>query len=217
MFELRKGASVCLLPFEGYEPKIARRAMPMVANPWWSERLKLEAELRQRRPEDLPVPDLEGDFDTDPVQDKDIGALRSGKGRGEAHPGGLNVSGLFDTPPSYRSGVEGRGGQSKVKKSEGAMPPSGEEGSRSGRGLTETMGPVPPTHPTQQDREARDGLQRALEAEMVILLQEQNAQLMAELERLRNPPAKTSLEPMSTPSSWETVDGVGGEVDGWWG
>ena len=49
---------------------------------------------------------------------------------------------------------------------------------------------------------------------MVIFLQEQNAQLLEELERLRNPPAKTSLEPMSTPSSWETVDGVGGEVDG---
>ena len=28
----------------------------MVANPWWSDRLKAEVELRARRPENLPIP-----------------------------------------------------------------------------------------------------------------------------------------------------------------
>lgn len=108
--------------------------------------MRLEAELRHRRPEDLPLPpdgDLEWEFNTEPVQDKSAGNVTLGKGRGEVPPGGSAGNGSFATPPSNRSSVEGRGGHPKGKKSEGAMPTSG---SKSGRGSTETMGPVPPKH-----------------------------------------------------------------------
>ena len=176
-----------------------------IVNPWWSERLQAEALLRHKRPEDLPVPQDE-DLDLEAVQDQNT-ASGLGKGRGALTLGGR----LFVTPPSRRcSEGRGRGG---LGKTEGQMPgeSSGEPPSRRDK----TMGPIPPQYapppkhapPPKPDVDDSCGLQRAMEAEMVIFLREENEKLQEEVSRLRQQQAANRSGPVSTPSSWETVDG----------
>lgn len=169
--------------------------------------------LRHRRPEDLPVP-YDGDLESEVTHLSVAGGVGGvGKGRGQAAGSGR----LFVTPPSRRS--EGRG-QRGIRQSEGTMPEEQPSG-KPLRSHSKTMGPVPPesqppaSASTSMSRKAAEesegGLQRALEAEMVLFLQEQNAKLMAEVELLRGGnSSKESLGAMSTPSSWEAVDGAGG-------
>lgn len=87
-----------------------------VVNPFWSQRLQQEALLRQRRPEDLPIPP-DDDLELEAVQDSAVWAL--GKGRGVSAVGGH----MFVTPPSHR-GSEGRG-RDGLRKTEGMMPGGG--------------------------------------------------------------------------------------------
>ena len=151
----------------------ARSLPPMEANPWWSDKLKAEFQLRRQRPEDLPVPhDGDGDLEEPELMPVEgVGGLRSGKGQGELSQssGGR----MFVTPPSGRA--EGRGSV-KGKRSEGMMPTTGS----SKVDPTASMGPLPPEHRPPRRDEAADNLQKALEAEMVIFLREQNAQLLVE-------------------------------------
>ena len=177
-------------------------------NPWWSDRCKREALLRYARPEDLPVPHDGDDSDLLETQGDRVGGC--GKGRGvSALEGGGN--GLFVTPPSRREEEEDRG-RGGGKRTHGAMPEMVREAK--GRQPARTMGPMPPTPENpgsevskdQGERRAKehhDGLQRALEAEMVTFLKEQNAVLMAEVAELRRLRASDGVS--STPSSWEQV------------
>ena len=126
---------------------------------------------------------------------------------------------MYVTPPSHRD-PEGRG-HGGLRKTEGLMP--GEETTAPSGVRSQpqrTMGPVPTkqvsSEPVQAkasssaDREAGNGLQRALEAEMVTFLREQNEQLTEELARLKKQMTKVSAAvtgPTSTPSSWETRSG----------
>ena len=190
-----------------------------LVNPWWSQRLRDEVALRNKRPENLPVPfdeDLDGPGPEEArVESAGGGAGRVGKGRGVA------TGRLFVTPPSRRS--EGRGGN---RRSEGKLPeeqPSAE--AARGHERDRTMGPVPPEGapprgppmaagaavPPPQKGDP-DSLQRAFEAEMVLFLREQNAKLQEEVDQLRSlRTTKDAAAAMSTPSSWETVDGGGGD------
>ena len=173
-----------------------------MVNPWWSDKCKLEAMLQHRRPEDLPVPaDEDLEVEADAVQDSTMGSGGSGKGRGTSSLHGLVGGRLFVTPPSHRGSTEGRG---LGKQTEGAMPPSGDGSAPS---KAETMGPVPPKHRPSRCSEESDGrgLQRALEAEMVTFLRDQNEALTKELEKMKKQLAGSSGAPSTTPSSWGEV------------
>ena len=69
------------------------------------------------------------------------------------------------------------------------------------------MGPVPPKHGPSRCSEDSDGLglQRALEAEMVTFLRDQNEALTKELEKVKKQLAGSSGAPSTTPSSWGEV------------
>ena len=190
---------------------------PLGANPFWSDRLKAEVALRLSRPEDLPVPQDDGDGDweaeTELVPEKGTGGF--GKGRGVAS--GSGGSGwMYVTPPSARW-TEGRG-HVMERCSEGMMPPDsdgiGENRVKStkvkGRSSMKSMGPVPPTgepHPCpQQAHERNDSLQRAMEAEMVQFLRDQNELLLEEVEKLKQQVHRSGQAPSTAPSSWEQVE-----------
>ena len=129
------------------------------------------------------------------------GVAGTGKGRRLLTQGGR----LFVTPPSRRT-PEGRGG-GPGRKTAGTM----DEGSNtkpSPPAAERTMGPMPPdpeVEPKKRD-ETQGNLQRALEAEMVVFLREQNAQLKEELARLKKGTPDGSS---SVPSSWEHVESSG--------
>ena len=126
----------------------------------------------------------------------------------------LWVDRLFTTPPSSRSEIDGRA-HGRGKQTDGVMPPSESSSGPSSHGRAST-GPLPPKHrpPHEPDREKEGqdsvSLYKALEAEMVNFLREQNSQLWEELERLKKQQSKPGSAPTSTPSSWVQIDGLGG-------
>ena len=189
----------------------ARSLPPVALNPWWSDKVKREAILRSKRPEDLPVP-ADGDLEDEVEAVQDGSTACSGKGRGVTSLGGSVGARLFTTPPSARSEIDGRP-SGRGKQTDGIMPPSESSSGPSSHGRA-SMGPLPPKHrpPREPDREKedQDSLQRALEAEMVQFLREQNTQLWDELERLKKHQSKSGSAPTSTPSSWVQIDGLGG-------
>ena len=205
------------LCFEGYEPNVRlwgrvrvsamerARSLPPV-NPWWSDKVKMEAILRSQRPEDLPAP-ADGDLDEEAAAVQDGCAAGSGKGRGAVSMSGSAGARLFTTPESARSFIEGPV-TGRGRQTDGRMPAS--EGSS---GPPTSMGPLPPQHQPKQKKHAEPGrdrendLQRALEAEMVSFLREQNAQLQEQVEALkRQQQGHPASGPTSTPSSWEQVE-----------
>ena len=182
---------------------------PVVANPWWSDRLKAEVALRARRPENLPLPQDGEDDDWEereaaPVRDGRTGT--SGKGHGEVPQGGSQSGRMFVTPPSHRQ-AEGRG---QGRRSDGTMPMSAtptEKKSLGGQGKV-TEGPLPPKVTAKASVSEPDHLQRAFEAEMVTFLREQNELLTSEVAELkRQQTMQGSATSSSIPSSWERVDG----------
>lgn len=219
LFGLKRSAPRCLL-VEGYEPNthaflamvVRAHSVPPEANPFWSERLQTEVALQRSRPGDLPIPqdDGEGEWEmeeeTAPVQDKRTGCV--GKGRGGAS-GSMGSNRMFVTPPStcWRDGR----GNGLGRRSDGAMPPDsvGSEDSTKATKVKagkSTMGPMPPKVGPHVHGEP-EGLQRALEAEMVSFLRDQNDQLLEEVARLRQQAQRSGQAPSSAPSSWEQVDG----------
>ena len=196
-----------------------------MVNPWWSQRIRDEVELRSKRPETLPAVPCDGDEDLEgPVEGPEAVPLegtggRIGKGRGSAAE---RQSGRgFVTPPSHSHGhrSEGRGGGG-ARQTEGRMPEEGQPGQKVDRRPDRSMGPVPPeesppavklTGTSEVARKDPESLQRAFEAEMVLFLREQNSHLQAEVERLRSLQQQQPMGTMSTPSSWETVDGGTGD------
>ena len=175
------------------------RSLPPV-NPFWSERVQQEVWLQHHRPEDLPAPHDDGDLEE--------GGMTGGTGKGR----GLSTGGrVYATPPSHQT-PEGRGGQGAGKRSKGRMS-SGDMAGEPVPGPCKSMGPMPPEHVQAKPRrgpESEGNLQRALEAEMVTFLREQNDHLRLELEEMKKKLAGgTSSSAPSAPSSWEFADGMG--------
>ena len=162
-----------------------------VVNPFWSEGVRREMAIRAARPDHLPTHVESPAVPTpEPIRDD----VTIGKGRGVMSSGKM---GAFSTPPSRavwpddvsgRLGMQGRQLETG-RQTEGAMPSEVEN-------VSKTMGPVPSQ---QQDFTE---LQRSLEIEVVSQLRDQNAKLLAELERLRK-------QSNGSTSSWSEVDGAG--------
>ena len=130
------------------------RSQSVPPNPWWSDKMKREFALQNARPETLPaVPHEDSDLD---APDERVGGV--GKGRGGSTLGGR----LFVTPCSRRS--EGRGATAG-KRTEGDLPKD-PDSDRPPKQAPRTSGPMPPGQ-GPSERVEPDGLQRALEAEMV--------------------------------------------------
>eukprot|EP00438_Fugacium_kawagutii_P034398 Skav207733 [mRNA] locus=scaffold362:324153:328160:+ [translate_table: standard] len=159
-----------------------------------------------------------------PVRDRDV----VGKGKGQSGAGESSMatattahrgSASFVTPPSHtrksiwRRSVQEHGDHhptGRFRFSEGLMPPSDEKkGDR-------TMGPIqsgkddefsrsrdPHGHAGKGGSADDDGLERAMEKEMVTHLQDENARLTAELEKLR----RGSNETTTTGSHGSRIDG----------
>ena len=165
------------------------RSLPPV-NPFWSERVQQEVWLQHHRPEDLPVPHDDGDLEE--------GGLTGGTGKGR----GLSTGGRVYATPATRL----RGGHGAGKRSKGRMS-SGDMADEPVPGPCKSMGPMPPEHVQAKPRrghESEGNLQRALEAEMVTFLREQNDHLRLELEEMKKKLAGgTSSSAPSAPSSWE--------------
>ena len=134
----------------------------MVANPFWSEQARAEAELRARRPVDLPVP--HDDDELDEPRRRSSRSVSSPKpleerprGRGRSTEGQDRV---FTTPASWGS-VKG------PLRTAGLMRVGDQEAERS-RVLGGTQGPAPTGEVNGEPRELQqDILERALEKEMV--------------------------------------------------
>ena len=148
---------------EGYEPKsrptvfdfrIAMdRARSVPVNPWYSDRAKTECLLQASRPSTLPFdgdevrPPLQSLFRAD-VPPRPAAKMPTGKGRGVQSAGAL--------PADAR--LEGEG--HSTLRTEGRLPDSDANGVGSLKG-----------------EEKVDGLQRALEVEMVHYLRGENSKL----------------------------------------
>ena len=213
---------------KGYEPKalttslcaMARAASAppegssavaaAVGNPFYSERTQGEIQLEASRPEGLPsngaspLPVMHG------VPGLTIGKGRGSTGAAMGRRGGAAGVGAFETPPSrmdrqwevdpgssqVETGMDGQPVGQRVQQSEGMMPTE--------HGL-QTMGRVPSAvEPSSQDPSE---LQRALEIELVDTLRRQNAQLLAELDALRQGQQQASTATSGEPSfaSWSEV------------
>ena len=173
---------------EGYEPKphlgyfvlaMERAASePPVGkglhagiNPFHSEKVQGEYMLAANRPRDLP--ELSPGSDALPLRND----IQIGKGRGGQSSGRVAC---FVTPPSKPSG---RGGGDDaglgVKQTEGRMPDEHEVNEVKDR----NMDGLKQQH--ESEIPSSESLQRALELEIVQQLREQNALLLAEVERYR--------------------------------
>lgn len=162
-------------------------------NPFWSDKAKGEWQLRRNRPEDLEqvLPPVPGDDDT--VQQEleevhqDRGSAAPGQGsrwrRRSRSPVRLEK---FSTPASWMNhGQEGL-------RSSGRMPPSGGSGATSTSQATArareegecSEGPWPP--------EDQEGIQRALEKEVVEHLHKENQRLKRCIEELKKKSEKGS-------------------------
>ena len=130
-------------------------------------------------PQDLPVPHDGDDGELDEVTQGE-GVAGTGKGRGLLTQGGR----VFVTPPSRRT-PEGRGA-GPGRKTAGTMD-EGSTNQPSPPAAGRTMGPMPPEPEKARPKrdETQGNLQRAMEAEMVVFLREQNELLREELARLK--------------------------------
>ena len=167
-----------------------RRASSIPPNPFWSDRTKQSFQLEAARPMELPKVPSEGEdtsregsvMSAKPVEDGTRGrGVSRNEQRNESRERRFEES-KYKTPPSEREGVTGGGG----RQSEGRM--------KTGKGRGE-----------KREREEPLELQRELEKEMVMLLRDQNAKLMAEVEELkaRNAQTQASDQPWSAVSPTE--------------
>ena len=136
-------------------------------------------------------------------QSPEVGALPvrdscTGKGRGNQP---LGKVACFEPPPSRTlnggdDGAENR--DAKVKQSEGRMPDD-RDGSRQTMGRVSVEGSM-----EDVSKPSVDGLQRALEVEVVNQLRVQNSQLMEEVEKLK---AMMSQSGKGSSGSWSELGG----------
>ena len=145
------------------------QSVPLMGNPFYSDRLRDQITLEMARPQTLPQTPGSG-MSVQPVQDRSNLAVatgplahESGKGRGGISAGLLNEE--SPQPVDEQRGM----------RTEGRMP--------AGEGSGSTGPPIPAKG---HGRDEESGLQRALEGEIVDLLRRQNAQLAEELAALRS-------------------------------
>ena len=184
--------------------------MGPVVNPFWSIRARDEAALQGSRPVDLPVPSgdeadldqvLEGgtSVQVGPGEASSLEEKRGRTGKGQGSDGAGRER--FSTPASWQDGrPQGQLGsgsgsvkQELPKRTEGEMPPDDGGQSLFGGSVTE-----------------ENGLQRALEKEMVERLHQENLQLKFEMEQLKRNQAMA--EGGTTTTSWSEVSIPGGGV-----
>ena len=172
-------------------------------NPFWSSTTRANWEIQRARPRDLPAADGGGGWDgaeLPPVPGDEMGPdldTRSSRGRspsrtlmdrpkeiGETSAGrGRSMALPFATPASWMSLGSGKG---KAVKSEGKMPdedrevPGRERDVR--RALQEAGERQTKRARGHLDARVQEDLERAMEREMFLQLQEENLKLRAELE-----------------------------------
>eukprot|EP00438_Fugacium_kawagutii_P011619 Skav222033 [mRNA] locus=scaffold1020:62814:71889:+ [translate_table: standard] len=199
-----------------------RSGQQVATNPFYSERVQDAVQLEAARPGDLPrVPSEEDDGDYQPLGDVTIGVGRgepprpTGKGQGSVDAAvaeGRDASGCFETPPSkaptgLMQSIVGKVNV-RLRQSEGRLPPEPEAP------VVKTMGPtsaVETTEPGNQPRDDAatgedDGLQRALEREMVEHLRVQNQRLRDEVQALKAARLREDGSHTSATASWEPVE-----------
>ena len=202
-----------------------------LTNPFFSEKVNAEITLQQNRPMDLPPPTpgaKSGEDELQPVRDevRSMGGL--GKGRGGALTHARPE--CFVTPPSRRSAAShGNLGDAKGvgvgAQSEGATPvevciktegrlPHGRNVATDGHAPSESDRQASGFVPQQHSMDGGDGLQRALEKELVDHLRAHNSKLLAELESMKVQLQQASVQqcsatpnPPKSDTSWQEVGG----------
>ena len=193
----------------GYEPKIhatvkseamaTKRGASLpasgIGNPFWSQRMKEEWQLRAVRPADLPVPEDE-ETQRQLEQEVEFPALEEGEtSRGRTRRSSRVTSprraaGVFRTPQSWETG---KGVGSVGLRTSGMMPMEEEERS---------VNPVPQGVDEGSDP-SEQSLQRALEKEVVTQLHEENMRLKQILSRMQQSKGTGT----TSTSEWSEVSG----------
>lgn len=165
-------------------------SLPPRANQFWSAVVQHEWLLRHSRPGDLPpVPgddeEVSRELEGPPLADRSLpgGVNRGRSGREREEP--------FRTPESWEMPSLGRWSRQEGRRTAGLLPEESPE-------VPPVIGSQGP-QPTVED----DGLQRAIEQELFDRLQEENAQLIEEVRRLRS---QRKSETTSV-SQWSEVSG----------
>ena len=173
-----------------------RGHLEIACNPWYSEKAREEHRLHAMRPMDLPSsPD---DSSMGPLQQSFASAGHSSQMTTEATGKGRGTSAMGDFA-LQRPTEHSRGDL----RTEGVMPVGGV--------AERSMGPVSRAMGSVEKDSTSDGLQRALEGELVDFLRRQNSMLMEELAALKTKMeidgsnrANTGMES----SPWSAVNGV---------
>ena len=165
-------------------------SLPPRANQFWSAVVQQEWLLRHTRPGDLPpVPgndeEVSRELEGPPLADRSLpgGVNRGRSGREREEP--------FRTPENWEMPSLGRWSRQEGRRTAGLLPEESPE--------------VPPVIGSQgpQPTVENDGLQRAIEQELFDRLQEENAQLIEGVRRLRS---QRKSETTSV-SQWSEVSG----------
>ena len=191
----------------GYEPKLASTgpfamadrsprasSVPVrrLVNPFWSEKLQEELDLRDLRPTNLPpVPgddaeierELDGEMEL-PISDQE-GSRRKVRGRSRDPGAGRLMEEGFETPATPASWM--RHGKD--------VTPTGQSGGEVGR---RSEGEMP-----YVEKDQEQSLERALERELMSQLHGENQRLKKELEEMQLRQRVQSSR--VTPSSWSVV------------
>eukprot|EP00438_Fugacium_kawagutii_P002886 Skav214394 [mRNA] locus=scaffold2495:19264:20842:+ [translate_table: standard] len=173
-------------------------------NVFYSERTRGNIALDAARPGNLPEslspePVMNGStLDGSGIPESSVG-----KGRGSGAAGSSGKHGCFVTPPSRRSAWRGQGAAVGMRKTEGALPEEA-GGPKSMGSVPAAVSMEPGEGPSHQDDQ---GLERALERELVDHLKEQNAKLLAQVEELTKQQTLSGSGSVSTTVSKAGVDG----------
>ena len=164
----------------------AGRSHSVPGNPFYSDRVQDQMRLEAARPRALPQTPLTGDgMESQPIQN----------GSNQVVNNGLLAS--------LDGSGKGRGVQSA-----GAMPEPTQPLPTEGQRSLQTEGRMPDAEVSRKPESPGDGLQRAVEGELVDFLRQQNAQLMEELSALRTK-VDRNQGPGVVPSSEGAVSGNG--------
>ena len=169
------------------------------SNPFWSQKIQDECKLQAARPQALPV---DVSFSGQPIQAASGETFQSQKAlaepSGKGCGGGAGEGSCTPLPTEHGSGA---------MRTEGRMP--GCDDPVLSQGHVKSSG-------NSGMEKSSDGLQRALEGELVEFLRNQNSKLMLELAcfkgRLQNGTAKAGSGDASSP--WSAVNGTSVESSG---
>ena len=179
-------------------------ALAIRPNPFWSGTARANWELRRARPADLPGSDVDGneselppipggDVDPDLASGRGrspIGTLEDRTGSGEATSMERRLTRTFETPASWTSSTgNGKGRAAKEgARTQGEMPISENvpESGKDVRNLLQEEGERQMKRARGSlDARVQDDLERAMERELLMQIQEENLRLKAELEAVQ--------------------------------